>query len=197
MARVTARRVQLFDQLVALFLDEGFAHLTLDEIAARLHCSKSTLYTVAAGKDDLVRAVTVHFFRTATDAVEDAVAAHADPLQQVSAYLEAVGDQLSAASHQFMEDLAASTSARQVYEKNTSIAASRVREMIVRGVDAGAFREVHASFVADAASNTMVRIQQRDVYKATGLDDAQAYRELAALITTGIAATGAPLPSTT
>jgi hypothetical protein len=84
-----------------------------------------------------------------------------------------------------------------VYEKNTSIAAGRVRELIVRGVETGAFREVHASFVADAASTTMVRIQQRDVYKATGLDDAQAYRELAALITTGIAATGAPLPSTT
>ncbi|NMM87859.1 TetR family transcriptional regulator [Rhodococcus sp. SRB_17] len=189
MARVTARRAQLFDQLVVLFLDEGFVHLTLDEIASRLHCSKSTLYTVAAGKDDLVRAVTVHFFRAATDAVEEAVAVQTDPLAQVTAYLEAVGDQLSRASHQFMEDLAGSSPGRQVYEKNTSIAADRVRELIVRGVAVGAFREVHASFVADAAATTMVRIQQREVYLATGLDDAQAYRELAALITTGISAT--------
>lgn len=179
----------MFDQLVELFLSEGFAHLTLDEISARLHCSKSTLYTVAAGKEDLVRAVTVHFFRAATDAVESAVAAEtAPPTRRVAVYLEAVGDRLSAASSQFMEDLAESVSASQVYEKNTSIAADRVRSLIVEGVDSGAFRQVHASFVADAAAATMVRIQQRAVYRATGLDDASAYRELAALITDGITA---------
>ncbi|MGC0365224.1 AcrR family transcriptional regulator [Rhodococcus sp. 27YEA15] len=191
MARVdrtaTARRAQLFDQLSDLFRGDGFAHLTLDEISARLHCSKSTLYTVAAGKDDLVRAVTVHFFKSATDAVERAVEAERHPGRRVGVYLEAVGDQLSAVSHQFMEDLAQSPSARQVYETNTAFAANRVRELIVHGVESGAFREVHASFVADAAAATMVRIQQREVYRATGLDDAQAYRELAALITTGIA----------
>ncbi len=186
--KTTARRAELFDQLVQLFLSEGFAHLTLDEISARLHCSKSTLYTVAAGKEDLVRAVTVHFFRAATDAVESAVAAETAPTRRVAVYLEAVGDRLSAASSQFMEDLAESVSASQVYEKNTSIAADRVRSLIVEGVDSGAFRQVHASFVADAAAATMVRIQQRAVYRATGLDDASAYRELAALITDGITA---------
>ena len=99
--KTTARRAELFDQLVQLFLSEGFAHLTLDEISARLHCSKSTLYTVAAGKEDLVRAVTVHFFRAATDAVESAVAAETAPPRRVAVYLEAVGDRLSAASSQF------------------------------------------------------------------------------------------------
>ena len=118
-------------------MSEGFAHLTLDEISARLHCSKSTLYTVAAGKEDLVRAVTVHFFRAATDAVESAVAAETAPPRRVAVYLEAVGDRLSAASSQFMEDLAESVSASQVYEKNTSIAADRVRSLIVEGVDSG------------------------------------------------------------
>ena len=34
--RGTARQAQLFDQLVALFLAEGFARFTLDDIAARL-----------------------------------------------------------------------------------------------------------------------------------------------------------------
>ena len=52
-AHATARRAELFDQLVALLLSEGFAHLTLDEIAARLRCSKSTLYTLAGSKEQL------------------------------------------------------------------------------------------------------------------------------------------------
>ena len=62
----TRRRTELFDALIALFLDEGFAHLTLDDIAGRLRCSKSTLYTLAGSKEQLVRAATVQFFRQAT-----------------------------------------------------------------------------------------------------------------------------------
>ena len=63
----TRRRGELFDSLLALFLAEGFAHLTLDDIAARLRCSKGTLYTLAGSKEQLVHAVAVHFFRRATD----------------------------------------------------------------------------------------------------------------------------------
>jgi len=35
-----------------------------------LRCSKSTLYTLAGSKEQLVRAATVEFFRQATDEVE-------------------------------------------------------------------------------------------------------------------------------
>ena len=41
-----ARREELLDRLVELFLAEGFRHLTLGDLAARLHCSKSTLYAL-------------------------------------------------------------------------------------------------------------------------------------------------------
>ena len=46
----TARQTALLDDIVGLYLVEGFAHLTLDELASRLRCSKSTLYTLAASK---------------------------------------------------------------------------------------------------------------------------------------------------
>ena len=65
-APTTPRHQELFDALVALFLAEGFARSTLDDLAARLRCSKSTLYQLARSKDELVRAVAVHFFREAT-----------------------------------------------------------------------------------------------------------------------------------
>ena len=45
--RGAARRDELSDALVALLLAEGFAHLTLDDVAARLRCSKRTLYALA------------------------------------------------------------------------------------------------------------------------------------------------------
>lgn len=184
----TRRRAELFDALVALFLAEGFSHLTLDDIAARLHCSKSTLYTLAGSKDDLVRATTVHFFRGATDDVEARIAGIASAREQITAYLSAVGTVLARASDRFMVDLDGFPPAREVYERNTRIAARRVQELITAGVSSGEFRDVHAAFAADVATTMMVRIQQRAVRAATGLDDAQAYRELAAILTGGISA---------
>jgi AcrR family transcriptional regulator len=184
----TERRAQLFDELVELFLAEGFARFTLDEIAAQLHCSKSTLYTLADSKEQLVHAAVVHFFRRATDDVEKQVPPVADSRDRITAYLSAVGTALRSASPQFMADLDAFGPARAVYEKNTQIAARRVRKLIADGVDAGGFRDVHAAFAADLATTMMVRIQRGEVRIGTGLDDAAAYRELAAILTGGISA---------
>lgn len=186
----TQRRQELFDALVDLFLAEGFAHLTLGDIAGRLRCSKSTLYTLARSKEQLVRAATVRFFQRATDDVESRVAAVPGARDRITAYLSAVGVTLSAASDRFMADLDAFPPAREVYEQNTRIAARRVAELITEGVDRGEFREVHAGFTADLAATMMVRIQQGGVRAATGLDDAHAYRELATLLTTALGSGG-------
>ncbi|MGE0215016.1 MAG: TetR/AcrR family transcriptional regulator [Mycolicibacterium sp.] len=187
-AFATRRRGELFDALVALLLAEGFAHLTLDDIAARLRCSKSTLYTLAGSKEQLVRAATVHFFRSATEFVEARLAAVTGARERITAYLSAVGAALDPASAQFMADLDGFEPARAVYEQNTRIAARRVQELIAEGVAAGDFRDVHAAFAADLVATVMVRIQQRVVRANTGLDDAGAYRELAAILTGGIQA---------
>lgn len=188
LAFATRRRTELFDALVALFLTEGFAHLTLDEIAARLRCSKSTLYTLAASKEQLVTAATKHFFRTATQTVEERVAASDGARERVTAYLQTVGEALDPASDRFMADLDAFAPARAIYEQNTRIAARRVQELIAAGVAAGEFRDVHAAFAAEVVATMMVRIQQRAVRDRTGLEDAAAYRELAAIVTGGIQA---------
>ncbi|WP_024805858.1 TetR/AcrR family transcriptional regulator [Nocardia sp. BMG51109] len=184
----TRRRTELFDAMVGLFLAEGFAHLTLDDIASRLRCSKTTLYTLAGSKEQLVRAATVHFFRRATEDVEQRIATATGARERIIAYLSAVGTVLGAASDQFMTDLDAFIPAREVYEQNTRLAARRVREFVDAGVAAGEFREVHAAFAADLAATMMVRIQQGGVRTETGLDDADAYRELATILTTGLRA---------
>lgn len=182
----TRRRTALFDELLALFLNEGFSHLTLDEIAAQLRCSKSTLYTLATSKDELVRRVTVYFFKRATAAVEAAVERSGRAPERVAAYLTAVGEELAVASEVFMSDMNGFAPAREVYEANTAAAAARVRQLIEDGVAAGDFRAVNAAFAGDLIATMMVRIQQREVVATTGLSDAEAYTELATLLTFGL-----------
>ncbi|WP_222264706.1 TetR/AcrR family transcriptional regulator [Modestobacter marinus] len=183
----TRRRAELLDELVALVLAEGFATFTLDDLARRLHCSKSTLYGIAASKEQLVVAAVKRFFQTATAAVESRIASTGDHRERISAYLLAVAEQLQPASPAFFADVAAFAPAREIYERNTRAAAARVQQLVGEGVAAGTVRPVHASFVGVAVAQVMAAIHRGDVLAATGMDDAAAYRELADLVVAGIA----------
>jgi AcrR family transcriptional regulator len=186
-ARLTRRRAELLDQLERLFLSEGFARFTLDDLALRLRCSKSTLYALAQSKEQLAHRVIKQFFRKATASVEEQTVTEADPALRVTAYLNAVARALAPAGPAFHRDLDSFGPGREVYERNTELAAGRVRELIGEGVASGRFRAVHPALVADTLTTLMFRIGRGDTARATGLDDATAYRELATLLLHGIA----------
>jgi AcrR family transcriptional regulator len=179
-------RDALLVELLALFLAEGFGDFTLAQLAARLRCSKTTLYGLGHSKEQLTANALKRFFRDATAAVEARTAEADDPADRIATYLRAVAEQLRAASPTFMADLAAHPRAREIYERNTALAAERVAELIADGVRSGAFRDVHAAFVADTVAATMQRIQTGQVLAATGFHDADAYAELAGLVLDGI-----------
>jgi AcrR family transcriptional regulator len=183
---LTRRQAELLDQLEALFLAEGFARFTLDDLALRLRCSKSTLYALAESKEQLALRVVRHFFRKAAAAVEAQTSTEADPVLRVAAYLSAVAAALGPAGPAFHRDLDSFGPGRAVYERNTAAAAERVRQLIDDGVAQGRFRAVHPGLIADAVTTLMFRIGRGDTARATGLDDAAAYRELAALLLHGI-----------
>src|SRR3954451_5664679 len=132
--RLTPRQAELPDQLEQLFLADGFARFTLDDLAVRLRCSKSTLYALAVSKEQLALRVIRHFFRKATDAVEAQTVTESDPALRVTAYLSAVARALAPAGLVFHRDLDAFGPGREVYERNTALAADRVRELIADGV---------------------------------------------------------------
>lgn len=182
------RRDELLDGLLELFLAEGFRQFTLADLAARLRCSKTTLYALGQTKEQVTVNVVRHFFRTSTDAVEERTAAATSATARLEAYLRAIGRELRPASAAFMEDLGAHAAAREVYERNTELAAGRVRDILTEGVRAGEFRKVDTAFVADVTAATMQRIQTGAVRDATGLHDADAYDALAALVLQGIRA---------
>jgi AcrR family transcriptional regulator len=181
--RVTARRLTLLDSLMGMFLTEGFMSFTLDQLAARLHCSKSTLYTLARSKEQLARAVIVHYFRRSAAAVEAKVAA-VDGL--VEEYLESVAEELRPAQAAFYRDLDLFPPGREVYEHNVSLAAKRVQQLIAKGVAAGVYRSVNSEFVADLIANALARIGRGEVGHATGIDDSQAFQLLSDIMMGGL-----------
>ena len=184
--RLTSRQTHLRDALVDLVLAQGFSHLTMDDFAAQLNCSKRTLYALAASKEQIAVLAVRQFFKRATEQVEAAIARTRAPANRVTRYLEAVAEELRPASRAFRDDLANFRPATEIYEQNTLTAARRVRELIDEGTKAGAFRRVHAAFVSEVVTATMRRITSGEIAAATSLSDAEAYSELAQLVVAAI-----------
>lgn len=182
------RRTDLLDRLVAVFLAHGFAAFTLDDLALRCHVSPATLTALEPDRVALDRAVLAHFFSRSSAAVEARVAAVGDPQRRPGEYLSGVAQALAPASNAFFRDLERCPAGRQVYEASTRRAAARVRELLREAVGAGRLRDVQASFVADTVSAVTARISSGAVLLSTGLDDARAYAELAALVSEGVSA---------
>ncbi|RCK70651.1 TetR/AcrR family transcriptional regulator [Desertihabitans brevis] len=176
---LTRRQSQLETALLELVLAEGFAHLTLDDLAVRLGCSKRTLYALAPSKEQLVTRIVRLFFRTAAEQVEQTTRRTRSPARRLTRYLEEVATALSPASRRFLADVSAFTPAAEIYELNTQLATKRVRELVAEGIAAREFRDVHALFVAEVVAATMRRIGSGELQRATGLTDAEAYRHLA------------------
>lgn len=179
----TGRQEELLTQITEMFLNEGFYDLTLDDLTRRLRCSKTTLYVLGGNKDQLVTTIVIRYFREATDYIEARTAeVKGGPVERLSAYVAAVGEALRRASPEFMADVSRHYVASAIYERNADVVAARVSELIAEGVESGDFRPVHATFVADLLTTAIERIQSGQMREATGLDDADAFEELSALL---------------
>lgn len=178
----SARREELIQRLQDLVLSEGFAQLTVDDLAARLQCSKSTLYAISSSKEYLVTAVLKRFFRIAAERVEERIADIADPSERIAAYLAAVGSEMRAMSTACYADMVSHDSTREIYAINSAAAARRVREFIQEGLQAGSFRAVHAEFVGEAVSLLIEGIQHGELLERTDLSSGDAFTELGDLV---------------
>lgn len=178
----TRRQVDLLNRLVDLMAAEGFARFTLDDLADRMRCSKTTLYALAPSKQALVVEVVKQYFRVAVSAVEASVAAEPTPAARVVAYLDAVADYLKPLSRTFIADMSAFPPAAEVYRQNTVAAADRIRQLIAEGIAAGEFREVNAAFMGEMVAATMFEIQRGEVFERLEMTDSEAYAELASLV---------------
>ena len=185
-----SRNDALLDELIELFLEHGFLAFGIGDLAARLRCSRTTLYTVATSKEQIVLAAVRGYFKRAADRIETKVAAEPDAGLRLRVYLAGVSEELAPAGEQFFADLAAFAPAAEVYEQNTRQAAQRVQDLVAAGVAAGRLRPINARFVGGAVAEVMAAIQVGRLEAATGIGDAEAYAELADLVHRAVALPG-------
>lgn len=180
------RHSELRAQIEEALLQEGFVDLNMDDLAARLRCSKSTLYGVAGSKNALVVSVVKQFFEQATRAIEEATSAEVDCRRKVKVYLRGVGREMGRHSPQFYLDMVSYEPAAEIYAINSAAASRRVREIIDEGVRAGQFRAVDAAFASELIVLAIDGVRSGRLLEPTGLSAGEAFAEIADILLDGL-----------
>jgi len=181
-----SRRERLLDDIEEIFLAQGFSTVTIDELCRRLSCSKTTLYTVASTREQIIQAVVRHFFARATTAIEARLDSEASPADRIVSYLAGVGAAMHRNSYAFYADMVTFAPTAEIYRMNSQAAARRVQGMIEEGVRDGSFRRADAALAGLTVAYLMDGVQSGEVLDATGMNAGDAFTELGQLLIHGL-----------
>lgn len=190
--RWSPRQRQLFDEFEALFLEEGFRHLTIADLADRLHCSRRTLYTLAPSREELVLIVIDRLLnRIGTKARREA-GSRPDPGDAIAAYLETGVMSLRGARPAFNDDVESYGPTKQLYDRHLRTALDVLATLVDGGIQQGVFRPLNAPLVAEILDASVGRIRRPEVLDRTGVSLGEAVNELTLLIKTGLVMSSPP-----
>jgi AcrR family transcriptional regulator len=185
--RWSDRERQLLDELERMFFAEGFAHLNVADLAARLRVSRSTLYRLAKGKQELVELVIDRMFSRMGRHGRDALEHAAHPAARVAAYLGNGVASVRSGSLRFSQDLEANPGTRAVYDRHQAIGMGVLADLIDDGVRSGGFRPVPAALAVQVADAAHARLRDAGVLADLGMTHSEAIDALIGILLDGIA----------
>lgn len=150
--RLTDRQREILRELGRLFAD-GFADLTMSEIAAQLNCSLRTLYGLAPSRDELVLTVVdTHLWRIGREAMA-AIEPDMAPLDAIRAYLSAATVAVSATTEAYARDLGAMPAAQRRNGDHADYVVAVTRTLLDWAVERGDIADVDTAAVARVLAN--------------------------------------------
>jgi AcrR family transcriptional regulator len=147
--RLTGRQRELLDHLGRMF-DEGFAELTMAELASRLNCSLRTLYALASSRDELVLIVVDRNLWRVGRSAQSAIDPDMPPLDAVRRYLSAAHVAVMNTTEPFARDLASVPAARRLSESHQDYLCAVTKRLLDAAVARGDIAAIDTSAVARA-----------------------------------------------
>ena len=173
-SELTDRQRELLDALEAIIVEEGFAALTVGEIASRLKCSRSTLYDLAPSKDELVLIVVDRRLRRIGRVKQERLDELDDYAEKIKMVISGKFREIQVTNLRFMEDVAKTPAVQRLIADHFRYGVLQLREVIEDGIAAGRFRQLHSLVVAEVVDAALERIQRPELLRDTGMtfDDA-------------------------
>jgi AcrR family transcriptional regulator len=180
------RLARLLEDVTALFLSEGFLHLTTDDIAKRLRCSKSTLYQIASSREQIFDIVVARYLSRIRD---DGLAGARQAKDAPRAMLALLGAGVTAgreASWEFVRDTRRHAASRRRLDQHQRSRVADLERLIEAGIRRGAFQGFHPRLVAELILVLIGRVFEPDLLASVGLSLGEAYDEAYRLVEYGL-----------
>ena len=146
--QLSARQLELLDELEAHLMAGGLADLTMAEIAARAGCSLRTLYGIAPSKDELLLTVVDRRLHRIGRAAVEVLAPEMAPLDALRAYLAAAHEAVQPESLVLSAGLAKVAGAARLMESHAAYLTAVTENLLDRAVDDGQIGPVDTAALA-------------------------------------------------
>jgi AcrR family transcriptional regulator len=184
--RQTQRDGEFIDQLLQLFRQEGFRHLTIGDMAARLHCSRRRLYEVAESKDAIIRTATQHDFDRQLAQGDQVARDEQDPALAIAAYLRVGVLGSRGVSLRWVADINAGEDTRALFDAYQRARSMRLVELVNEGVRQGVFAPCHGQVIAEAMLHASMRLRRPDFLTQAGVTIEEAFDEFYRVVLGGL-----------
>lgn len=185
-AAPSPRGDQILRGLEALFLAEGFRRLPVAELAARLRCSRRTLYELAPSKEALFLRVLDRLLARIRRRGHEAAIARASLRERLIACLAPGVDELREASDRFFADVESHPPARKMLEAHQAQRIEELRRLIEQGIRERAFRGIHAQLVAEVILVAVQHVMSPHFLTQADLSASESIAEVEDLILHGL-----------
>lgn len=166
--RLGHRHREVLDHIEGLFLERGFADITIAEIAAGVGCSRRTIYELAPSKEQLVLMVIDRSMHRLGRAALDSVRPDDPLIDQLRQYIEGGIDLHRHAG--LYDDLADHAPARRLVDRHFRFVMSVVERLVDLGIERGEFNPVTPAVVAAVVAGSSVYLIQPELVDDIRLD---------------------------
>ncbi len=182
--QLTERQREVLRQLDAMFR-EGFAELTMAEIAARAGCSLRTLYALAPSRDELVlMVVDRQLWRIGGDAQR--IIAELSPLDAIRSYLRAAHVAVGRATDAWSRDLATVPAVRALVDSHNQYLIDVTRILLDTAAARGDIADADTAAVARVLAGLGRSFADPDVARTLRSTPQQAADEAVEIILKGL-----------
>ena len=162
------RHREVLDGLEALLRDGELAPLTIRELAAKLECSRRTLYELSPSKEQLFLLTLDRFMHRIGREAIASVNPNTTATMQLRQYVTVnIGYAFRSSAY---EDLAEVPGARRLIDRHSRFAATVIERIVAVGIDHGEFRPMESAVVAAVILAAVVHLGQPDVVADLGGD---------------------------
>lgn len=184
--QLTERQREVLRQLDAMFRD-GFAELTMAEIAARAGCSLRTLYALAPSRDELVVMVVDRQLWRIGGNAQRIIAGETAPLDAIRAYLRAAHVAVSRSTDAWARDLRTVPAVKALVDSHNQYLIEVTRTLLDTAVARGDATDVDTAAVARVLAGLGRSFADAEVSRTLRSSPQQAADEAVEIILRGIA----------